>query len=159
MRMTARLVSAEVGSSRFGEFAPGEQVMLLRRANAMRPLRRVGTVVYPVCMGVVFVIIGYNSTTGWSLDPLLWIVVASVGVFVLGNCIQAGWFPGMYSLEWSPEGLNARLLWWSDVIPPGTEVAVRFGLIVTAVRSPVGRWYPVPGVVFDGLVEARGGGE
>ncbi len=87
----------------------------------------------------------------------MWAIAFFWGVYVVGDRIQAGWLPGIYSLEWSPAGLDARLLWWSDVIPPGTEVVVRFGLLVTAVRSPGGRWYPVPGVVFDRLMEAREG--
>lgn len=160
VKLMARLVSAEVGAARFGELAPGEVVMLLKRAKEMKPLRRVGTILYPVFMGALVLHLGYTSAARGNVDPLVWILAASVVVYVVGNWIQAGWLPVVYSLEWSPAGLSARLLWWSDVIPPGTEVAVRFGLIVTAVRSPGGRWYPVPGVVFDQLVEARGeGGE
>jgi hypothetical protein len=158
--MMARLVSAEVGSSRFGEMAPGEPIMLLRRARAIRPVRGfVQGVFLPLMLAMVLVRLAYHPKFGWSTDPVVWFVGISLAVHVLGDRIQAGWFPGIYSLEWSPEGLDARLLWWSDVIPSGTEIAVRFGLIVTAVRSPAGRWYPVPGVVFDRLVEARGGGE
>lgn len=155
--MTARLVSAEVGAARFGEFAPGERIPLLRRASAMYPVRRVVTILCPVMFAIMFVPHMYKTVSGGNVDPLHVVMALLLGWFVVGNSIQAGWLPGIYSLEWSPAGLDAKLLWWSDVIPPGTEVVVRFGLLFIAVRAPAGRWYPVPGVVFDRLVEAREG--
>jgi hypothetical protein len=160
MKVQARLVAAEVGLNRFGEYATGEQVMLLKQARALRPVRSaVASVYVPFMFSLLFISMAHSSSTGLSTDPFVWVFGCSVILYVVLDRIQAGWLPALYALEWSPTGLDARLLWWSDVIPPGTEVTVRFGLLVTAVRSPGGRWYPVPGEVFDRLVEARGEGE
>lgn len=157
--MKARLVSAEVGLNRFGEYATGEQVLLLKQARAVRPVRTAVTSVFmPVMFSLIFISMAYSSSAGWSTDPFVWLYMCILALYVVLDRIQAGWLPVFYAIEWSPTGLNARLLWWSDVIPPGTEVMVWFGLLVTAVRSPGGRWYPVPGEVFDRLVEARGEG-
>lgn len=159
VKMMARLVSAEVGAARFGELAPGEVVMLLKRAREMRPIRSAyANFLMPASFVLLLFTFVRSSTGGWTVDPLLGLAATFLGIVALGQWIQSGWLPVVYSLEWSPAGLSARLLWWSDVIPPGTEVAVRVRLLSTAVRSPGGRWYPVPGEVFDRVVEARGEG-
>ncbi|MCC5823846.1 MAG: hypothetical protein LAT64_08865 [Phycisphaerales bacterium] len=160
--MTARLVPAEVGSARLGELAAGEQVMLLKRAESMRPVRSAYVnFVMPMLLILVLYVLwrSLSAGGGWIVDLFVWFAAGAFGLTVLVQWVQAGWLPAVYSLEWSPRGLSARWLWRSDVIPPGTEITVRIAMHSTSVRSPAGRWYPVPGEVFDLIVERRGGEE
>ncbi len=127
--------------------------MLLRRLSAMRPVRFVAAgVVFPLILAALALPAVHRMgmlASGWAV---LW--VGCMVAYVAWEWARAGWLWPVYSLEWSPEGLAARFLWRSDVIPPGSEVLVKIGNLTTAVRSPAGRWYPLPAEVFDRLVEA-----
>ena len=131
--------------------------MLLRRLSAMRPVRRaIAGVVVPVMFAIVLLPPAFRQGSGaapWALVSACFLVA-----YLALEWGKAGWLPPVYALEWSPEGLGVRLLWRSDVIPPGSEVLVKIGTLTTAVRSPEGRWYPLPAEVFDRLVEAADDG-
>lgn len=120
----------------------------------MRPYRIVFS---NFCLPAVFIFfagrLSLPTTSYRGFDPFVWPILVLSIVFTLWNWAQSGWLPRVYAATWSQRGLEVRLFGYAHTFEAGAAVEAKRMLLVAALRSPDGRWYPLPSEVFDRLVE------
>jgi hypothetical protein len=150
------IVPYELGLNRLGGEQSAGSFDALSLVKWTAPYRVVfSNIILPAIFVFLAGRISAGSSSGYGFSPFVLPILAVAAVFTLWNWAQSGWLPRVYAATWSQGGLEIHLFGSTHAFDAGAPVEAKRMPLVAALRSPGGRWYPLPSEVFDRLVERR----